>query len=225
MIIAGGRTHPVALYGPGTFATGTLPKCSRRAGLQHAAECDQCGVAGPADRLSSALLPTDVLYACGAPGMVDTIKSIAAHNGAICYADPFMPAADATLEDRVLKRAVGWLAAPSSRQTSQLAHDRHRNRQEPPMQSYRIAEAGCDVIVVLRALSLHRSCWVSTARRSCVLYVCGVPCCSALPRMARCVGSGQDRRRQCLRRMPQTRSRGLEGHASLQNIPRHAAQR
>ena len=32
------------------------------------------------------LLPTDVLYACGAPGMVDLIKSIAARIGAVCYA-------------------------------------------------------------------------------------------------------------------------------------------
>jgi len=40
------------------------------------------------------LLPTDVLYACGAPGMVDHVKSVAAQNGAVCYADPFLPASE-----------------------------------------------------------------------------------------------------------------------------------
>ena len=62
------------------------------------------------------LLPTDVLYACGAPGMVDSIKSIAAHIGAVCYADPFLPTTDNTVEESVLTRAMGWLAVPSSLQ-------------------------------------------------------------------------------------------------------------
>ena len=64
------------------------------------------------------LLPTDVLYACGAPGMVDSIKSIAARNGAVCYADPFVPTTDNTVEESVLTRAMGWLAA-TSRQVGQ----------------------------------------------------------------------------------------------------------
>ena len=58
------------------------------------------------------LLPTDVLYACGAPGVVDSIKSIAAHIGATCYADPFLPTTDDTVEEGVLTRAMQWLAAP-----------------------------------------------------------------------------------------------------------------
>jgi 3-phenylpropionate/trans-cinnamate dioxygenase ferredoxin reductase subunit len=84
------------------------------------------------------LLPTDVLYACGAPGMVDSIKSIAALTGAVCYADPFLPTTDDKAEESVLSRAMGWLAVPTSRQMNQLALDRRR---EQPLQAYTIAEA------------------------------------------------------------------------------------
>jgi NAD(P)H-flavin reductase/ferredoxin len=35
------------------------------------------------------LEPSDTLYVCGAPGMVEQVKSIAANVDAVCYADPF----------------------------------------------------------------------------------------------------------------------------------------
>jgi 3-phenylpropionate/trans-cinnamate dioxygenase ferredoxin reductase subunit len=85
------------------------------------------------------LLPTDVIYACGVPGMVDSIKSMAARVGAVCYADPFLPATDDTVKESVLTRAMGWLAV-ASRQVGQLALDRPRNRRERPMQAHRTAE-------------------------------------------------------------------------------------
>ena len=56
------------------------------------------------------LLRSDVLYACGAPGMVDSIKSIAARIGAVCYADPFLPTTDDTVEESVLSRATSGSA-------------------------------------------------------------------------------------------------------------------
>jgi NAD(P)H-flavin reductase/ferredoxin len=95
------------------------------------------------------LEPTDVLYACGVPGMVDSIKSIAAQAGAVCYADPFLPTTDDPVEESVLSRAMGWLVVPAKRQLGvptkrqmdQLALDRPRNRREPPLQAYRRAEA------------------------------------------------------------------------------------
>jgi 3-phenylpropionate/trans-cinnamate dioxygenase ferredoxin reductase subunit len=59
------------------------------------------------------LLPSDVLYACGAPGMVESIKSIAAHVGAACYADPFLPTGDEAVAENVVSRAVGWLRVPT----------------------------------------------------------------------------------------------------------------
>ena len=62
------------------------------------------------------LLPTDVLYTCGAPGMVASVKSIAAQVGAVCYADPFLTTAGSTADNGVLDRAKSWFAKPSSRQ-------------------------------------------------------------------------------------------------------------
>ena len=64
------------------------------------------------------LLPTDVLHVCGAPGMVDSIKSIAARDGAVCYADPFLPTKDDTVEESLLTRAMEWLAVPTSRRSA-----------------------------------------------------------------------------------------------------------
>jgi hypothetical protein len=60
--------------------------------------------------------------------MVDAVKSIAGRFGAVCYADPFLPTAGA--EDSVLTRAMGWLAAPTSRPMS-----RPRDRREQSMQA------------------------------------------------------------------------------------------
>jgi 3-phenylpropionate/trans-cinnamate dioxygenase ferredoxin reductase subunit len=88
------------------------------------------------------LLPTDVLHACGAPAMVDAIKSIAALNGAACHADPFLPTADDKGGESVLTRAKGWLSVPSRRQKGQRALDRSRNQLEPPTLTYGMAEAG-----------------------------------------------------------------------------------
>ncbi|RPI37059.1 MAG: ferredoxin--NAD(+) reductase, partial [Hyphomicrobiaceae bacterium] len=135
MIIAGGRTI-VSLYMGLALAqlarfpnVLVVPFCSTPQTLSKAVKLGR-----PTDHLPR-LLPTDVLYACGAPGMVDSIKSIAAQIGAVCYADPFLPTTDDTVEDGVLTRAIGWLAVPASRQMGQLA------RESPP-QSAATADAG-----------------------------------------------------------------------------------
>ncbi len=141
MIIAGGRTIQSLYMGPALVQLGRFPNvlvvpvCSTPQTLTTAVKPGR-----PTDYLPR-LLPTDVLYACGAPGMVDSIKSIAALIGAVCYADPFLPTTDDT-EESVLTRAMGWLAVPTSRQMGQLALDRPRNRREQPMQAYGVAEAG-----------------------------------------------------------------------------------
>jgi hypothetical protein len=73
--------------------------------------------------------------------MVDAIKSIAAGVGVVCYADPFLPTTDDTVEESVLTRAMGWLAVPAGRQLGQLALVRLRNRRAQPIEAYRMAEA------------------------------------------------------------------------------------
>ncbi len=141
MIIAGGRTIEALYMGPALVRLASFPNvlvvpvCSTPQTLTTAVKPGR-----PTDYLPH-LLPTDVLYACGAPEMVDSIKSIAAHFGAVCYADPFLPTTDDTVEESVLTRAMGWLAVPTSRQMGQLALDRPRNRREEPIQAYRMADA------------------------------------------------------------------------------------
>jgi 3-phenylpropionate/trans-cinnamate dioxygenase ferredoxin reductase subunit len=142
MIIAGGRTIESLYMGPALARLASFPNvlvvpvCSTPQTLTAAVQPGR-----PTDYLPH-LLPTDVLYACGAPAMVDSIKSIAAHFGAVCYADPFLPSTDDTVEKSVLTRAMGWLAVPAGRQTGQPALERPRNRREQPMQADRMAEQG-----------------------------------------------------------------------------------
>jgi NAD(P)H-flavin reductase/ferredoxin len=141
MIIAGGRTIESLYMSPALVQLARFPNvlvvpvCSTPQTVTNAVKPGR-----PTDYLPH-LLPSDVLYACGAPGMVDSVKSIAAHFGAACYADPFLPTTDDTVEKSVLTRAMGWLAGSTSRQLGELALDRPRNRREQPIQAYRMAEA------------------------------------------------------------------------------------
>jgi len=133
MIIAGGRSIESLYMVPALVQLASFPNvlvvpcCSTPQNLSKAVKPGR-----PTDYLPR-LLPTDVLYACGAPGMVDSIKSIAEQVGAVCYADPFLPTTDDTVAENVLTRAMGWLAAPSKRQIGQLALERPRNQREQPI--------------------------------------------------------------------------------------------
>src|SRR5215510_9785398 len=133
MIIAGGRSIESLYMVPALVQLASFPNvlvvpcCSTPQNLSKAVKPGR-----PTDYLPR-LLPTDVLYACGAPGMVDSIKSIAEQVGAVCYADPFLPTTDDTVAENVLTRAMGWLAVPSKRQTGQLALERPRNQREQPI--------------------------------------------------------------------------------------------
>jgi 3-phenylpropionate/trans-cinnamate dioxygenase ferredoxin reductase subunit len=141
MIIAGGRTLASLYMGPALVQLSRFPNvvvvpvCSAPQTLSEAVKPGR-----PTDYLPQ-LLPSDVLYACGAPAMVDSVKSIAARTGAACYADPFLPTADNSVEEGVLTRAMGWLAVPRIRQMPRLALDRPRNRREQPMQANGMADA------------------------------------------------------------------------------------
>jgi 3-phenylpropionate/trans-cinnamate dioxygenase ferredoxin reductase subunit len=134
MIIAGGRTIESLYMGPALARLTSFPNvlvmpvCSTPQTLTPKVKLGR-----PTDYLPR-LLPTDVLYACGAPAMVDSIKSIAALIGAVCYADPFLPTTDDMVEESALTRA-------SSRQMGRLALDRRGSRRGQPVQAYRMAEA------------------------------------------------------------------------------------
>lgn len=129
MIIAGGRTLESLYMWPALARLATFPNvhvvpvCSTPQTLINAVQLGR-----PTDCLPP-LLPSDVLYACGAPAMVDAIRKIAARIGAVCYADPFLPTTDDTVEESVLGRGARWLSA--------LA----RRRADRPTQTYGMAEA------------------------------------------------------------------------------------
>jgi NAD(P)H-flavin reductase/ferredoxin len=130
MIIAGGRTIESLYMGPALGRLARFPNVL----VVPVCSTPQTLITGvrpgrPTDYLPR-LLPTDMLYACGAPGMVDSIKSVAAGIGAVCYADPFLPTTDDTVEGSILSRAMGWLAAPNRRQTEQLTLDGARSPRE-----------------------------------------------------------------------------------------------
>lgn len=153
MVIAGGKTIQSLYMGPalGRLArfpnVRVVPCCSTPQNLTHVVKQGR-----PTDFLPR-LRPTDVLYVCGAPQMVDSIKAIAARSGAVCYADPFVPNSNSEepAEESVLARVMRWLAVPTaatqerialeSRQKPQLALPPPPKRRQQPMQAYRVAEA------------------------------------------------------------------------------------
>ena len=139
VIVAGARTMESLYMWPalqrlaGFSNVHVVPVCSTPQ-----ASTDAVNFGRPTDYLPP-LLRSDVLYACGAPGMVDSIKSIAARSGAVCYADPFLPTTNYTVEEGVLSRATGWLAR---RQADQLVLDRPGNPQEQLTKAFEMLEAG-----------------------------------------------------------------------------------
>lgn len=52
---------------------------------------------------------SDIVYTCGAPPMVETVKKIAAAANAVCYADPFVPPPPEEPVETMLQRVMGWL--------------------------------------------------------------------------------------------------------------------
>lgn len=142
MIIAGGRTLESLYMGPalGRLArfpnVRVIPVCSTPQTMTAAVKLGR-----PTDFIPR-LHPSDVIYACGAPGVVDAVKDMAARVGAACYADPFLPTDNNDVEEGVLTRALGWLGAPTgamreriaiaSRQKRQLALEGPRRRRKTP---------------------------------------------------------------------------------------------
>lgn len=127
MMIVGGRTLEALYMGPALAQLARFPNvllipvCSRSPSLPPGVMSGR-----PTDFLPT-LQTGDVVYACGAPPLVDDLRRIAAHHGAVCYADPFLPAVGDMVRDGVFTRAMGWLALPAKRPQRAPA----RGRREP----------------------------------------------------------------------------------------------
>jgi len=143
MIIAGGRTLDALYMAPALLRLSGFPNvivapvCSTPQTVSSAVMLGR-----PTDYLPP-LLPTDVIYACGAPAMVESVKSIAAHVGAACHADPFLPTTrDDAPRRGVLARAKEWLAVSADRQREKRDFDPRHARQEQPRKETSMPEAG-----------------------------------------------------------------------------------
>lgn len=140
MIIAGGRSLESLYMAPALVQLASfrnvrvVPVCSTQ-GLN-----DVVKFGRPPDYLPM-LFPTDTVYACGAPGMVEAVKAIAARAAVTCYADPFVPNAPDPIEERVLNRARGWLSGLAKRRDAKLATGRPSGKQRA-VRSPRAAGAG-----------------------------------------------------------------------------------
>ena len=130
MIIAGGRTIASLYMAPALLQLSRFPNvhvvpiCSTPQTFTNAVRQGR-----PTDYLPH-MLPTDTVYACGAPGMVEQVKMIAAHYGAACYADPFMAAKDTAVDESVLARATQWLPVRTGRRKRDAESD-HNQRNQP----------------------------------------------------------------------------------------------
>lgn len=57
------------------------------------------------------LTDDDIVYACGAPAMVDAVRALALEAGSTFYADPFTPQIGGHDDDGIVARAIAWLSA------------------------------------------------------------------------------------------------------------------
>ena len=91
MIIAGGRSLEAFYMAPALKRLLAFP--SVHIALACSSMTAQLGTihrGRPTDCLPK-LVTSDVIYVCGAPGLVQAVQSIAARSGAVCHADAFVP--------------------------------------------------------------------------------------------------------------------------------------
>jgi 3-phenylpropionate/trans-cinnamate dioxygenase ferredoxin reductase subunit len=118
MVIVGARTVDSLYMGPALVQLArfpnvrVLPVCSTPQTVSSAVWLGR-----PTDYMPS-LFPTDVVYACGAAGMVAAIQHVAAHAGAACHADPFLPTSTPDeAQPRALSFTRRWLVAREGNNT------------------------------------------------------------------------------------------------------------
>lgn len=121
MIIAGGRSKDALYMGPALGQLARFPNVVVVASCSSPQPQISWAQPGRPTEFIPELLPTDVVYACGAPAMVETVKAIAAQSGTACYSDPFMTAAGPGKADNgaALAHTRGWLVPTTNRQVGQ----------------------------------------------------------------------------------------------------------
>ncbi|MCB1506671.1 MAG: 2Fe-2S iron-sulfur cluster binding domain-containing protein [Hyphomicrobiaceae bacterium] len=137
MLIAGGRSIDSLYMAPALEQLSkfpgvcVVPVCSTPQSMFQAVQYGR-----PTDYLPR-LLPTDVVYACGAPGMVEAVKNFAALSGTVCYADPFLPAPE---DEGLLRRVRSKDLPPFPKLLRKGPRGRRRKETLRSPQPYRFAE-------------------------------------------------------------------------------------
>jgi NAD(P)H-flavin reductase/ferredoxin len=80
---------------------------------------------GQPSRYLPPVSPRDIIYVAGGPSLVQTVAQIAQTNGALCFSDPFLPAADSGDAESFLSRAAKWLAPNASNPRSPTFAEHH----------------------------------------------------------------------------------------------------
>lgn len=141
MIISGGRTLD-ALYMEPALAqlarfpnVHVVPVCSTPQNVRPTVRPGR-----PTDYLPR-LLASDVVFACGAPEMVESIRSMASRVGATCLADPFFPSDKSVDRTGILALATGWLSTIAHRPPVSPGCREGKIRRGPSMQAVATSEA------------------------------------------------------------------------------------
>jgi len=124
MLIVAGASNLAGLYmGPALRQLSRFPNvrivpvCSAKQSVSKAVRQGR-----PTDVLRR-LSPTDTVYVCGAPPMVEAIQKLSAQFGAPCYADPFTPPPPERNEHTsgMLDRVLGMLPIPTAAGRERIA--------------------------------------------------------------------------------------------------------
>jgi NAD(P)H-flavin reductase/ferredoxin len=96
----------------------------------------------PTDHMPE-LNPDDIVYACGAPQMVDAVRDLVLDAGATFYADPFTPAHGSQDDEGIVAQAMNWLSTivpipgrAGGEEIRMLPKPQTRPREEPREQAY-----------------------------------------------------------------------------------------
>lgn len=142
LVIAGGRTLESLYMGPALSRLALFPNVRIVPVCSTPQTVTKMVLHGRPTDFLPAVLPSDVIYACGAPAMVESVRAVAAHYGATCHADPFLPATVGSAAQGVLERAKSLIAVPSVLPFRRRAIKRSVLRRESPASAERVAERG-----------------------------------------------------------------------------------
>lgn len=140
VIIAGGRTIETLYMAPVLVRLARFPNVRVVPFCSKPQSVSRTVMQGRPTDFIPRLNDKDIIYACGLPAMVDTVKEIAARSGAVCYADPFQPAqknSEPASNGSALSRALSWLAPPATTTRQPVAITSRRKRQPAPERSRR----------------------------------------------------------------------------------------